>query len=134
MGAYYRRYASEGQAADRRGMPPRVRVRRPHGAHARHGEGAHRGFAPNCGITYRTRADAKIDPLFHPLEAGVCKVDPMIAQTRLLERAGGDLNSHHARPEGAVRRAADRSCSAASPSLCTALGAARSARWRTCRR
>ncbi len=50
------------------------------------------GFAANCGIDYRTSGDVEVDPLFHPLEAGVCRLDPMLAQTSVLERAGGDLN------------------------------------------
>ena len=50
------------------------------------------GFAAGCGLTYRTKADGGLDSLFHPLEAGVCKLDPMIAQTRVLERTAGDLN------------------------------------------
>ncbi len=51
------------------------------------------GFAPGCEIGYKTRGGgAAVDPLFHPLEAGVCRLDPLVAQTRVLERAGGDLN------------------------------------------
>ena len=50
------------------------------------------GFAGNCGLTYRSRGGATPDPLFHPLAAGVCKLDPMTAQTRVLERTAGDLN------------------------------------------
>ncbi|MFO1315808.1 MAG: hypothetical protein U1F58_09395 [Burkholderiales bacterium] len=50
------------------------------------------GFAPDCGLTVRTRAGAAVDPTFHPLEAGVCKLDPLVAQTRVLERVGGDVN------------------------------------------
>ena len=44
--------------------------------------------------------------MFHPLEAGVCKLDPMTAQTRVLERVAGDLESRDARPQDVVRRAA----------------------------
>ena len=50
------------------------------------------GFAPDCGFVVRTRQGAKVDPVFHPLEAGVCRLDPLVAQTRVLERVGGDAN------------------------------------------
>ena len=50
------------------------------------------GFAANCNITVRTRGDVPFDPLFHPLSAGVCKLDTATAQARVLERAGGDLD------------------------------------------
>ncbi|MCC7327091.1 MAG: histidine-type phosphatase [Burkholderiales bacterium] len=50
------------------------------------------GFAPDCGFRVRTREGARIDPTFHPLEAGACSVDPLVAQTRVLERVGGDVN------------------------------------------
>ncbi len=79
------------------------------------------GFAPGCGITYRTQGEVKVDPLFHPLDAGVCKLDPLVAQTRVLERAGGDLNrvTHDMRPDfNAVQTVLD-CCKA---TLCTAWG------------
>jgi 4-phytase / acid phosphatase len=79
------------------------------------------GFAPGCGITYRMKGDVKVDPLFHPLEAGVCKVDPMVAQTRVLERAGGDLN----RLTGNMKPALDvlqTVLDCCKPALCTAWG------------
>jgi len=50
------------------------------------------GLAPGCGLTFRTKADARIDGLFHPLQAGVCRLDPLVAQTEVLKRASGDLN------------------------------------------
>jgi 4-phytase/acid phosphatase len=51
------------------------------------------GYAPNCGYNYRSRTDAKIDPLFHPLEAGICRYRPDARAGRgCSERAGGDLN------------------------------------------
>jgi len=121
MGAYYRRYASEGQAATATGCPPVYvyadLVERTQGT----AKALIEGFAPNCGYTYRTRPDAKVDPLFHPLEAGICKVDPMIAQTRLLERAGGDLN-RITRDLKAPFDALQSVLQCCSPSLCTALG------------
>jgi 4-phytase/acid phosphatase len=50
------------------------------------------GLAPGCGLTFRTKADARVDGLFHPLEAGVCRLDALAAQTDVLKRASGDLN------------------------------------------
>jgi 4-phytase/acid phosphatase len=49
------------------------------------------GLAPGCGLTYRTKPDVRVDGLFHPLEAGVCRLDPLVAQTDVLRRASGDL-------------------------------------------
>jgi 4-phytase/acid phosphatase len=79
------------------------------------------GFAPDCGISYRTRGDVAVDALFHPLAAGVCKLDPMVAQTRVLERAGGDLNGITRDlkvPFASLQTALD----CCKPALCTALG------------
>lgn len=50
------------------------------------------GLANGCGFTYRTAGDVPVDRLFHPLGTGSCKLDPMVAQTRVLERVGGNLN------------------------------------------
>jgi len=121
MGAYYRRYSSEGQATTAAGCPPvyvyaDVTERTQATAKA-----LVDGFAPNCGYTFRTRADARVDPLFHPLEAGVCRLDPMIAQTRLLERAGGDLN-RITRDLKVPFDALQSMLQCCSPSLCSALG------------
>jgi 4-phytase/acid phosphatase len=79
------------------------------------------GFAANCGLGYRTRPDAGIDPLFHPLAAGVCKLDPMLAQTRVLERAGGDLNrvTRDMKTPFDTLQAVLECCK---PALCTAFG------------
>ena len=120
MGAWYRRYAGEGQISAA-GCPPiyvyadlleRTQVT---------AQALIEGFAPNCGYTFRSRTDGKIDPLFHPLEAGVCRVDPMVAQTRLLERAGGDLN-RITRDLKAPFDALQAALQCCSPALCTALG------------
>ena len=121
MGTYYRRYASEGQAATAAGCPPMYVYADLMERTQATAKSLIEGFAPNCGYTFRTRSDAKIDPIFHPLEAGVCKVDPMIAQTRVLERAGGDLN-RITRDLKAPFDALQSILQCCSPSLCTALG------------
>ena len=121
MGAYYRRYTSEGQATAAAGCPP-VYV---YADLAERTQGTAKalldGYAPNCGYNYRSRTDAKIDPLFHPLEAGICRIDPMLAQTRLLERAGGDLN-RITRDLKVPFDALQSMLQCCSPQLCTALG------------
>ncbi|WP_145523432.1 AppA family phytase/histidine-type acid phosphatase [Yersinia rohdei] len=52
------------------------------------------GVAPGCGLEVHYQADLKkTDPLFHPVEAGICKVD--LAQTRqaVEQRLGGPLTT-----------------------------------------
>ena len=121
MGAYYRRYASESQAMAALGCPPiyvyadameRTQIT---------AQALIEGFSPNCGYTFRSRPDVKVDPLFHPLQAGVCRLDPMVAQTRVLERAGGDLN-RVTRDLKAPFEALQSVLQCCSPALCTAYG------------
>jgi 4-phytase/acid phosphatase len=79
------------------------------------------GLAPGCGIVYRTRADARVDGLFHPLAAGVCRLDPLAAQTGVLQRAAGNLNRMSVdfkAPFAALQAALD----CCQPALCTAFG------------
>ena len=49
------------------------------------------GLAPGCGIPVHSKSPAKLDPVFHPVEGGACVVDPVEAQTRILERARGNF-------------------------------------------
>jgi 4-phytase/acid phosphatase len=79
------------------------------------------GFAPGCNLRHTTRGSVSLDPLFHPVEAGVCTVDPFVAQTRVLERAGGDLNRivRDLKPQFATLQGALDCCK---PALCTAFG------------
>ena len=95
MGRYYRQYLGEHGALMAAGCPARESVYVYADTVQRTKATAQAlldGFASGCGLTYRTKADGGIDSLFHPLAAGVCKLDPMIAQTRVLERTAGDLN------------------------------------------
>jgi 4-phytase/acid phosphatase len=121
MGRYYRTFASEAKMTTAAGCPPIFvyadAMDRTRGT----AQALIEGFAPNCGYNARTRQDAKIDPLFHPLEAGVCRVDPLAAQTRLLERAGGDLN-RITRDLKAPFETLQSMLQCCSPSLCSALG------------
>jgi len=78
------------------------------------------GLAPVCGITYRTKQDATIDGLFHPVAAGVCRLDPLVAQTSVLQRVAGDLNSvprDFKAPFDALQAGMD----CCKPALCTVL-------------
>ncbi|HKD19601.1 MAG TPA: histidine-type phosphatase [Thermoanaerobaculia bacterium] len=51
------------------------------------------GLAPGCEIPVHSKSSAKLDPLFHPVESKACAVDPLEAQTRILERAHGNLTT-----------------------------------------
>jgi 4-phytase/acid phosphatase len=79
------------------------------------------GFAPGCGIAYRAKGDVKVDGLFHPVEAGVCKLDPMRAQMSVLERVSGNLDrlTQDMRPAFAAVQEALRCCK---PAFCAAWG------------
>jgi 4-phytase/acid phosphatase len=124
MGAYYHELLSDARAMPRNGCPPaggayvyadvleRTRAT---------AQAIVDGFAPGCGIAYRTAGGVSVDPLFHPLEAAVCKVDPLVAQTRVLERAGGDLNSV-VRNRKAEFDALQSVLDCCKPALCTAFG------------
>jgi 4-phytase/acid phosphatase len=79
------------------------------------------GFAPGCGVVLRTRGNVTVDPMFHPLEAGVCKLDPMTAQKSVLERVGGDLN-RVTRDRKASFDALQAALGCCKPALCTAFG------------
>ena len=121
MGAYYRRYTSEGKATTAEGCPPVYVYADLTERTQATAKALIDGYAPNCGYTYRSRTESKIDPVFHPLEAGVCRLDPMLAQTRLLERSGGDLN-RITRDLKAPFDALQSVLQCCSPSLCSALG------------
>lgn len=96
MGRYYRLYLNAQGVTPAEGCPPggsmyfyaditqRTRVT---------AQALIDGMARDCGVTVRTRGDVKVDSLFHPFEAGVCKLDPLVAQTRVLERVGGNVNA-----------------------------------------
>lgn len=79
------------------------------------------GFAPDCGFAVRSRQGAKVDPVFHPLEAGVCRLDPLTAQTRVLERVGGDAN-RATRDLKAQFNALQSVLDCCKPALCLAFG------------
>jgi 4-phytase/acid phosphatase len=47
------------------------------------------GMFPGCGMEPEVLAGAKTDPLFHPVEAGVCPLDAALAEKAVLGRIGG---------------------------------------------
>lgn len=121
MGRYYRLFASEAGAMTAAGCPPVYVYADNLERTQATAQALIDGFAPNCGITYRTRTDVKVDPLFHPLAAGVCRLDPLVAQTRVLERAGGDLN-RSTRDLKAPFDALQSILLCCKPALCSAFG------------
>jgi len=88
------------------------------------------GYGAGCGIAVRARdggADRRPDPLFHPLEAGMCRLDPLVAQARVLERAHGDLN-RTTRDLKAPFEILQTALDCCKPALCTAFGRGESCR------
>jgi 4-phytase/acid phosphatase len=51
------------------------------------------GLFPGCGIHADHLADTKVDPLFHPVAAGLCAVDADLARKSVLGRIGGDFSA-----------------------------------------
>ena len=51
------------------------------------------GLAPGCSIPIHSKFPAKVDPVFHPVQGGVCRIDPLTAQARMLERVHGALST-----------------------------------------
>ncbi len=60
------------------------------------------GIAPGCGLKVHYQADLKkVDPLFHPVDAGVCKLDSTQTHKAVEERLGGplsELSKRYAKP------------------------------------
>lgn len=50
------------------------------------------GLAPGCSITAQ-HAATRPDPLFHPLEAGICPFDARAARAQIMARVDGNLNA-----------------------------------------
>ena len=124
MGGYYRQYAAAQALFPAEGCPPAGSVYFYADVVERTKMTAQsllEGLAPGCNLTYRTKGDVKIDGLFHPLDAGVCKIDPMTAQTRILERAGGNLNGM-TRDLKSSFDSLQAVLDCCKPSLCTAFG------------
>ncbi|MGH8290995.1 MAG: histidine-type phosphatase [Steroidobacteraceae bacterium] len=50
------------------------------------------GLAPGCAITEQHDL-AERDPLFHPVEAGICPLDARAARAQIMKRVAGNLNA-----------------------------------------
>lgn len=93
MGAYYRDYLAEQGLFSRAGCPAQERMLVHADADQRTRVTAERfveGFAPGCGLPVR-KADSERDPLFHPVEANLCKFNLEQARASVMQRAGGDF-------------------------------------------
>ena len=125
MGRYYRQYMNQQAAMPAEGCPARGSVfvyadtpERTRGTAKALIEGM---AGANCGITFRTHGDVKVDSLFHPLEAGVCKLDPLSAQARVIERVAGNLNNA-TRDFKSQFETLQSALGCCKPTLCTAFG------------
>jgi 4-phytase / acid phosphatase len=124
LGQYYRAYAVSEQLLPEQGCPPRGSVLVYADVVERTRSTAQAlldGMAPGCGIAYRSKPDATVDGLFHPVAAGVCRLDAMAAQTAILSRVAGDLNSvtpDFKAPFDALQAGMD----CCKPALCAAFG------------
>ena len=124
LGQYYRAYAVSEQLLPEQGCPPRGSVLVYADVVERTKATAQAlldGMAPGCGIAYRSKPDATVDGLFHPVAAGVCRLDAMAAQTAILSRVAGDLNSvplDFKAPFDALQAGMD----CCKPALCAAFG------------
>ena len=79
------------------------------------------GLAPGCGIPMRSKSPAKIDGVFHPVPAGICRIDALEAQSAVLARIGGgfaDLDRRYAEAYETLQSILG--CCA--PAVCSALG------------
>jgi len=124
LGQYHRSYLVAEQAIPEQGCPPRGSVYVYADLDERTKATAQAlldGMVPGCGIAYRSKPDAAVDGLFHPAAAGVCRIDAMAAQTGILQRVAGDLNSvppDFKAPFDALQAGMD----CCKPALCVAFG------------
>lgn len=51
------------------------------------------GLAKGCGIGYAVLPDAKVDPLFHPVKAGLYHFNPILTATDILAMTDGGLGA-----------------------------------------
>jgi 4-phytase/acid phosphatase len=125
MGRYYRAYLSSQDLLDRDGCPT------PESVHV-YADVAERtkmtalglieGFAPGCKLDYRSQ-NGVVDPLFHPLEGEVCKLDALAAQTAVLARVNGNFTDIVNR-QRAQFAALQSTMNGPNPALCAASGLA----------
>ncbi|MFN7085970.1 MAG: histidine-type phosphatase [Burkholderiales bacterium] len=93
MGTYYRDYLAAQGLFARNGCPAATHVHwradnEPRGRAS--AERMREGFAPGCDLPLHTMS-ARRDPLFHPVEAGICRFDIEAARAAVMARVGGDF-------------------------------------------
>ena len=124
LGQYYRTYAVSEQLLPEQGCPQRGSVYVYADLEERTKTTAQAlldGIAPGCGFAYRSKPDATVDGLFHPVAAGTCRLDALTAQTAILSRVAGDHNSvtlDFKAPVDALQAGMD----CCKPALCAAFG------------
>jgi len=124
LGQYYRAYAVSEQLLPEQGCPQRGSVYLYADLEERTKATAQAlldGVAPGCGFAYRSKPDATIDGLFHPVAAGTCRLDALAAQTAILSRVAGDHNTvalDFKAPVDALQAGMD----CCKPALCAAFG------------
>jgi 4-phytase / acid phosphatase len=79
------------------------------------------GMFPGCNLAPGSLVDAKVDPLFHPTRAGVCRVDPARARRAVISRAGGSLASLQRKLRAAIG-AMQLTLKCCQPTLCREAG------------
>jgi 4-phytase / acid phosphatase len=124
VGRYHREYLVAEQLVPEQGCPPRDALYMYADGEQRTkatAEALLRGLAPGCGVAVHARPDAIVDGLFHPVAAGFCRLDALVAQTSVLQRVAGDLNAiptDFKGPFDALQSGMD----CCKPALCAAFG------------
>jgi 4-phytase/acid phosphatase len=125
LGAYYREYYAAQGLFPARGCPPTGRVVAWADVDQRTlvtAQSLLDGMFPGCNLAPGSLINEKMDPLFHPRRAGVCRVDPARARRSVISSAGGSLASlrRTLRTEIAAMQSVLKCCH---PALCRAAGA-----------
>jgi 4-phytase/acid phosphatase len=127
MGAYYRKaYAARGLLpADGCPAPGAVFLRADIDQRTLvTGSALLAGMFPGCGLSVSHGPAHAADPLFHPVQAGVCKVDFERARAAVMQQADGDLETT-IRPHRRALQALQAVLGCCAPRLCAASGAKR---------
>jgi 4-phytase / acid phosphatase len=127
MGEYYRQHFAALGLQSVNGCPGQneVYVWADVDQRTRHtGNGLLAGAFPGCGLyAQHLHPTNQIDPLFHPVGFGVCKVDKDRARDEILKAAGGSLeHALHQQPYGGTMTKLQAVLGCCSPKLCQAPG------------
>lgn len=126
LGGYYRGYFAAQGLIPAQGCPPPGDVFAWEDVDERTeltGQSLLEGMFPGCNLKPEHLAGAKIDPLFHPTRAGVCRIDSARARQAVLHRAGGNFAAMQSRyrSEIAAIQSVLKCCG---PPVCRAAGVA----------